>query len=198
MTTSSWYDWTIACQSDVEQSALPNHLVGSLFLAFFSSSGSAGKQPDIQGGHCDYFQHLGIAAISVSLFLIWCCSFVASFFQAQLQNSSHWMVKITLQIACAHPPAAKVSSSGDSVSLIAGWNSPFSSRMCEGFFEENSLLIFHQFFEASTQGFMSRAGKGPGRKHSGQTKRPLSKGGLKLSGFSGIPFVQYLSSRSKV
>jgi len=89
------------------------------------------------------------------------------------------MVKIALQIACAHPPAAKVSSSGDSVSLIVGWNSPFSSRMCEGFFEENSLLIFHQFFEASTQGFMSRAGKGPGRRHSGQTKRPLTKGGFK-------------------
>lgn len=88
------------------------------------------------------------------------------------------MVKIALQIACAHPPAAKVSSSGDSVSLIVGWNSP-SSRMCEGFFEEDSLLIFHQFFEASTQGFMSRAGKGPGRKHSGQTKRPLTKGGFK-------------------
>jgi hypothetical protein len=89
------------------------------------------------------------------------------------------MVKIALQIACAHPPAAKVSSSGDSVSLIVGWNSPFSSRMCEGFFEENSLLIFHQFFQASTQGFMSRAGKGPGRRHSGQTKRPLTKGEFK-------------------
>ncbi len=88
-------------------------------------------------------------------------------------------MKIALQIACAHPAAAKVSSSGDCVSLIVGWNSPFSSRMCEGFFQENSLLIFHQFFEASTKGFMSGAGKGPGRKHSGQTKRPLTKGGFK-------------------
>jgi hypothetical protein len=95
------------------------------------------------------------------------------------------------------PAAAKVSSSGDCVSLIVGLNF-FSAEdyyMC-GILVENSLLIFHSSLEQVLVSCLEQArGSSFDKKEYGSSYLCLNR--FKFNGFAGIPFVLYLSSRSQ-